>query len=74
LIESLALPDLASDALAVHIAPLQVLALQRVSGARCEHHACRCARTAELAAMGLTLEAIRVDGERVRCRMPGGAS
>lgn len=37
----------------------------------CEHHECRCARAAELAAMGLTLEAVRVHGEQVTCRRPG---
>jgi hypothetical protein len=34
----------------------------------CEHYECRCARAAELAAMGLTAEAIQVHFERVRCR------
>jgi hypothetical protein len=38
----------------------------------CEHYICRCARAAELAAMGLLPEAIRVHQERVRCRQPQG--
>lgn len=36
--------------------------------ARCEHHACRCRRAAELAAMGRTLDAIRCHYEQVPCR------
>lgn len=34
----------------------------------CEHYACRCARAAELAAQGLTVEAIEVHSQRVHCR------
>lgn len=34
----------------------------------CEHHTCRCARAAELAAMGQLHEAIEVHFARVRCR------
>lgn len=43
----------------------------------CEHHACRCARAAELAAMAdstgnaaLLAEAVKVHSQRVRCRTP----
>ena len=39
--------------------------------ARCEHHECRCARAAELAAMGLTAEAVEAHQRTVRCRVPG---
>jgi len=35
---------------------------------RCRHHACQCARAAELAAMGLLPEAIDVHYEEVECR------
>jgi hypothetical protein len=35
----------------------------------CEHHVCRCARAAELTAMGLLPDAIRVHQERVRSRL-----
>jgi hypothetical protein len=38
---------------------------------RCEHHTCRCARANELAAMGMTLEAVAVHSESVTCRVPG---
>jgi hypothetical protein len=45
----------------------------------CEHHVCRCARAAELAAMaGSTgearylAEAIACHGGQVRCRLPKG--
>lgn len=34
----------------------------------CEHHDCRCLRAAELAAMGLTVEAIKAHSQQVRCR------
>ncbi len=34
----------------------------------CEHHDCRCARAAELAAMGMTAEAVEVHYRRVPCR------
>jgi len=34
----------------------------------CDHHSCRCARAAELAAQGRTLEAIAVHEALVRCR------
>lgn len=37
----------------------------------CEHYDCRCARAAELAAMGLTAEAASAHHERVRCRRSG---
>jgi len=35
----------------------------------CTHYSCRCARAAELAAMGLTLEAVQIHNQDVRCRM-----
>jgi hypothetical protein len=38
---------------------------------QCQHHVCRCARAAELAAMGMTPEAIAVHERTVTCRMPG---
>jgi hypothetical protein len=38
----------------------------------CDHYDCRCARAAELGAMGRTLEAVmlHVNGASVRCRRP----
>lgn len=36
----------------------------------CTHYACRCARAAELAAMGRTFEAVQVHDQEVRCRLP----
>lgn len=33
----------------------------------CEHHDCRCATAAKLAAMGLTREAVEAHGRKVRC-------
>jgi hypothetical protein len=35
---------------------------------KCTHHECRCARAAELAAMGLTVQAIEVHSQEVTCR------
>lgn len=35
---------------------------------RCQHHECRCARAAELVAMGLLREAIDVHDQEVQCR------
>ena len=34
----------------------------------CDHYDCRCARAAELAAMGRTLEAVEVHNREVPCR------
>lgn len=39
--------------------------------AQCQHHVCRCARAAELAAMGMTPEAVAVHEQAVTCRVPG---
>jgi len=41
---------------------------QDVMPARCEHHACRCRRAAELAAMDRLQDAILCHYERVPCR------
>jgi hypothetical protein len=35
---------------------------------RCTHYECRCARAAELAAMGLIVQAIEVHQQEVTCR------
>lgn len=36
---------------------------------KCQHHYCRCMRAAELAAMGMTIEAIEVHNQDVECRV-----
>jgi len=38
----------------------------------CRHHYCQCLRAAELAAMGLTYDAIQVHYGPVGCRRKGG--
>jgi hypothetical protein len=38
----------------------------------CTHHECRCARAAELAAQGRTMEAIDAHYRKVRCRRSPG--
>jgi hypothetical protein len=38
---------------------------------KCTHHECRSARAAELAAMGMTLEAVYAHKEEVTCRRAG---
>jgi hypothetical protein len=46
-------------------------ALPVTATVQCEHHVCRCARARELAAMGMTLQAVEAHGQIVTCRMPG---